>query len=119
MQPFGKTHHPALYKQIRQEGILILPTVRHLKNPTSAFSVESGMSEATIQYLKARIATLSEREKVVNLIIDEVYSSQRIEYSGGNFYGYENQNVTKTLLCFMKVLPRTARALRAVKSNKK
>ena len=26
---------------------------------------------------------------------------KRVEYSSGTFYGYENQNVTKTLLCFM------------------
>ena len=59
------------------------------------------MSKSTEQYLKARFSKLNEREKVVNLIIDEVYSSKRVEYSGGTFYGYENQNVTKTLLCFM------------------
>ena len=30
--------------------------------------------------------------------MDEVYSSKRVEYSGGTFYGYENQTITKTLL---------------------
>ena len=92
---------PALYKQILEEDILALPSQRHLKNLTSAFSVDAGMSKSTEQYLKARISKLNEREKVVDLIIDEVYSSKRVEYSSGTFYGYENQNVTKTLLCFM------------------
>ena len=45
--------------------------------------------------------SLNERQKTVNLILDEVYNSKRVEYSGGKFYGYENQQVTKTLLGFM------------------
>ena len=44
---------------------------------------------------------MEEREKIVNLEVDEVYSSKRVELSGENLYGYENQKVTKTLLCFM------------------
>ena len=48
-----------------------------------------------------RFSSLSDREKVVNLILDEVYSANRVEYSNGTFYGYENQTVTKTLLGFM------------------
>ena len=45
--------------------------------------------------------SLNEREKTVNLILDEVYNARRVEYSGGKFYGYENQQVTKTLIGFM------------------
>ena len=92
---------PALYRQIQKEGILTLPTKRHLNNLTSAFTVEAGITPATEQYLKHRIGSLKDREKVVNLMFDEVYSSKRVEYSNGTFYGYENQNVTKTMLCFM------------------
>ena len=95
---------PALYKQIRSEEILTLPTERHLKDLTKAFTVETGISEATVKYLKARFSKLNDREKVVNLMADEVYSSKRVEYSGGTFYGYENQTVTKTILCFMIIL---------------
>jgi len=92
---------PALYKQILKEDILALPSQRHLKNLTSAFTVEAGMSKANENYLRARLSNLTEREKVVNLMIDEVYSYKRVEFSGGNFFGYENQEVTRALLCFM------------------
>ena len=34
-------------------------------------------------------------------MLDEVYTSRRVEYSAGKFYGYENQTVTKTILGFM------------------
>ena len=63
--------------------------------------MEGDIPETTKQYLKTRIVSLNERQKIVNLILDEVYSSRRVEYSGGKFYGYENQQVTKTLLGVM------------------
>ena len=77
-----------------------------MESLTSSFKVEGGSVEGDIpqstkQYLKTRIVSLNEREKTVNLILDEVYNSRRVEYSGGKFYGYENQQVTKTLLGFM------------------
>ena len=77
-----------------------------MESLTSSFKVEGGSVEGDIpqstkQYLKTRIVSLNEREKTVNLILDEVYNARRVEYSGGKFYGYENQQVTKTLLGFM------------------
>jgi hypothetical protein len=45
--------------------------------------------------------SLQPRELLVNLMIDEVYTCKRVEYSGGSFFGYENQTPTSTLLCFM------------------
>ena len=53
---------PALYRQIQEEGVLTLPSQKHIKSLTSAFSVEAGMSESTEQYLKARFASLNPRE---------------------------------------------------------
>ena len=35
------------------------------------------------------------------LLINEVYSAKRVEYKPGRFYGKENDEVTKTLLCIM------------------
>ena len=96
-----KNTSPALYRQILQNEVLTLPSKSLLEKLTSAFSVDSGMSDATERYLKMRFSKLNDREKVVNLIVDEVYSSKRVEYSGGKIYGYENQAVTKTVLCFM------------------
>ena len=58
---------------------------RHLRNLTSAFKVDAGMSKATEQYLKTRFSKLKEREKIVNLVTDKVYSSKRVEYSSGTF----------------------------------
>ena len=96
----------ALYKQIYEEGILTVPAPKYLDSLTSAFKVEGGTVEGDVpqttkQYLKTRLSSLNERQKLVNLMLDEVYNAKRVEYSGGQFYGYENQTVTKTILGFM------------------
>ena len=91
----------ALYKQVHKEGILTIPAPNYLDKLTKPFTAETGFPESTKKYLRARFSRLSDREKVVNLILDEVYNSHRVEYSGGTFYGFENNKVTKTLLCFM------------------
>ena len=47
------------------------------------------------------IKEISERERHVVLLIDEIYTVQRVEYQSGKLYGYESQQTTKTLLCFI------------------
>ena len=101
-----KNMSPALYNQIWAEGILTIPAPKYLDHLTSAFKVEGGtvtgdVPETTKQYLKSRFSSLNERQKLVNLMLDEVYTCKRVEYSSGKFYGYENQTVTTTLLGFM------------------
>jgi hypothetical protein len=64
-------------------------------------TMETGLPSGTLEYLRIRISGLSERERLTSIIIDEVYSAKRIEYSNGKFYGFENSVATKTLLCFM------------------
>ena len=91
----------ATYKQILSDGVLTLPSIRHLQRLSNAFTVDLSFSPTTVAYLKARYQKLSERERITALVIDEVYSAKRVEYTGGNFYGNENDKVTKTLLCIM------------------
>ena len=94
---------PNLYKQIQTEGVLTLPTQRYIHKLTSAISVDTGLSEHTSRYLKARVAKLGEREKIGALLIDEVYVSKRCEFtrSDGRIYGMEEGQPTKTLLTVM------------------
>jgi hypothetical protein len=79
---------PALYRQILQEGLLTLPGRRHLQDLSASFTVDVGISSATEEYLKKRMISLQPRELLVNLMIDEVYTCKRVEYSGGSFFGY-------------------------------
>lgn len=51
--------------------------------------------------MRARKSKLAAKDCVVALLLDEIYSSQQAHYAHGRFYGNENQNVSKTLLCIM------------------
>ena len=92
---------PALYQQMIKENLLCLPSVRHLHSLSKGFAVETGLNKTTESYLAARVNLLSERERNVVLVIDEIYTAQRAEYHCGKLYGYDSQQLTKTLLCFM------------------
>ena len=52
--------------------------------------------------LKHQSESLSAQEKLVVLLLDEVYTAQRVEYSDGSFVGLTEDDVpTKTVLAFM------------------
>ena len=70
---------PALYKQILQDGLLTLPSISHLKRLSNAYSLETGLSDVTTAYLGERYKSLTDRQKVVSLIIDEVYIHSKLE----------------------------------------
>ena len=56
-----------------------------------------------MKYLEGRLSKLEEREKAVSIVMDEIYTCKRAEYSRstGKFYGLENQDPTKTLFTIM------------------
>ena len=92
---------PALYKQLLNDNFLSLPSIQRLKCLSTALTVEKGLAKSTENYLKGRISNLEAREKIVLIMIDEVYCEKRVEFTGGKLYGLENSDATKTLLCFM------------------
>ena len=53
-------------------------------------------------YLKERTCSLQSYEKIVTLMIDEIYTAKRVEYSNGAFVGLtSDREPTKTVLSFM------------------
>ncbi|XP_059098007.1 uncharacterized protein LOC131892234 [Tigriopus californicus] len=92
---------PCLYKQLRNEGILSLPSIKHVQRLSRALRVESGVSDATVKYLEQRAINLSPREKCVILIMDEMNVAQKLEYFNGRYYGQQEGEFTKTLLGLM------------------
>ena len=92
---------PSLYKQILQEDLLALPSQGHLRRLTQALNVSTGISAETVDYIKARVKGLSEREKIVVQMMDEIHTAQRVEYAGGRVEGMKGDNATKTLLGVM------------------
>ena len=88
----------SLYKKLKD--FFILPSVCTLRKLSSAAIFESGKLD--MQYLKVCTAGLNDRERIVTLMINEVYTAQRIEYSNGSFIGLtEDGGAAKTVLAFM------------------
>jgi len=78
-----------------------LPSIiRHIKRLSQALSVENGLTNDTKKYLQMRGAKLNDHEKCV-LIINEIFTTQHVEYSNSKFYGTEDGELTKTMLEFM------------------
>ena len=93
-----KLSSSSLYKRLSE--FFILPSTRRLQQLSTAFNVDTGNIDAS--YLKQRAATLTEGERTVVLLIDEVYTAQRVEYSNGSFIGLtEEGHPAKTVLAFM------------------
>ena len=92
---------PALYHQLRSEDYFCLPSESHIKRVSQALNAENSLTEETKKYFKMRSAKLNEREKCVVLIMDEMHTNQRIEYTNGKFFGLEEGKIVKTMLGFM------------------
>ena len=77
--------------------IFILPSCSRLRQLSCGTTVHCG--EISLQYMQQRISELTFKKKVVVLIIDEVYTAQRVEYCNGKFIGLtENGSIAKTVL---------------------
>ncbi len=97
-----KTTSTALYKHLLADSLLTLPSISHLQRLSKAFSAETGISASALSYLSLRIKDLSEKERIVTMMLDEIYSAKRVEYSGGKVYGLqEDGSTSKTVLAFM------------------
>ena len=62
---------PACYKQIISDGFVTFPSVVHMKRLTSAIDINSPSS---IAYLTVRFRKLDEKDNLVSILMDEVYS---------------------------------------------
>ena len=92
---------PALYRLILSDNLTTFPSEAHLKRLSGALTVDLDFSDTTIAYLKARFSRLSDRDKVVALLLDEVKTNQGIEYIRGAFFRSTKDGVTKGLLGVM------------------
>ena len=89
---------PKLYSHLR--NLFLLPSDRLLRQLSSSITVKA--DHVDLRYLKRRVESLSNDEKICTLLIDEIYTAKRIEYSNGCFYGItENGEKAKTVLVFM------------------
>jgi len=90
----------AAYTTLRDEDVLCLPSVSTLRKITRRVNEDQGLDSSA--YLTLRVSKLNEHERNVVLMIDEIYITKRVEYSGGEVKGLVTDgSVASTLLCFM------------------
>ena len=87
----------ALYKKLQE--VFILPSINKLQKLSIGTSVETG--KIALSYLHERTVNSTSEQKIVTLLVNEVYTSQRIEYSTGSFAGLTVDGaLVKTALTF-------------------
>jgi hypothetical protein len=59
---------------------------RYLWQLSATLHVGTSLPNATLAYLRKRVEGLSPRERLVAVIIDEVYSARQVEYMNGRFF---------------------------------
>ena len=85
---------------VKLKDLLILPSVRRLQQLSSGTSVAP--SEVDMQYLECRRKNVSDHEKLVIMLIDEVYTASRVEFVNGQMVGLtQDGKLSKTVLTFM------------------
>ena len=88
----------SLYEKLHE--FFILPSVRRLQSLSSSAAISSGQID--VEYLSQKTRNLPPHEKIVTLVMDEVYVAQRIEYTDGAFVGLAaDGSSAKTVLSFM------------------
>ena len=73
---------PACYKQLYIDGILTLPFPGHLRRLCLAIDVDAMTLTESARYKK-----IPEKDRVVSVLMDEVYSHQAVQYVNGKFWG--------------------------------
>jgi hypothetical protein len=93
-------HSPATYSFLRD--YLVLPNKSYLQKMTSSFHINANDRE-TNNYLQQVSSGLSEREKYVLLLADEIYIKKNLTFKAQNIVGCASNNtdIAKTVQTFM------------------
>lgn len=79
---------PGAYKKIRQSSFLTMPHPAYLQTFTSKMGTgNSGIDSSHWQYLRKKLTFLDERQRICNLLLDEVYVKPELTYKSGKLEG--------------------------------
>ena len=79
------TASSSAYRALLENEMLILPSERTLRRIT--YKLGSPTQNTSVNYLKARRAGLTSSQSSINLMLNEIYTAKRIEYSCIYFSG--------------------------------
>lgn len=97
------------YETLRQSGVISLPSQRTLRDYSHAITAKPGFSDAVDQQLMlaAKVATCREWEKLLVILIDEMYIKEDLVYDKhhGTLIGFVNLgDINDHLLAFERSL---------------
>lgn len=91
---------PSCYQSIVNDDVLCVPSVSTIRRLISKVPCKS--EESTSSYLKQRIANLNDYERLVLLMVDEIYVNKKLEFCGGTFFGIlDDGSCAGTIVSFM------------------
>lgn len=98
-------HSPAAYKAMLQSKCLVLPSERLLSSYTHPLSISPGVTNEREHYFKEVSSAMSELQKNVAVIIDEMYIKPEISYSAGSVHGFaDNCNTAVAATTMLTVM---------------
>lgn len=95
-------HSPSAYHALRNYGFF-LPHPRNLRKLIYNIDLSMEKLDGSIKYLQNRLKCLKPHEKIVTLIMDEIYISPQLNFKGGSIYGnaIDSSDFAKTVQVFM------------------
>ena len=79
---------PSNYRFMRESNTLNLPHPKYLqKIINKKVTLEPGLSQDQVNLMRERYRMITDREKLVNLLIDEIHVQPEVNYSGGVITG--------------------------------
>ena len=80
-----------------------LPSPDHLRRLCSAINMDTlSLNDYTIAYLTARYSKLQELEKLVSVLMDEVYSHQSVQYVNGKVMVQKMDRLQNSVVYYVK-----------------
>jgi hypothetical protein len=87
---------PSCYVALCSQGLLYLPHTRTLRKLTAAISITPGMcSNEQAKFLTTRCSQLTERERYVQIMIDEIHVAPNVTFKSGNITGVASNSDTE------------------------
>ena len=93
------------YKALYDSNTLTLPSPSNLSKILCFLKPDISINSTTnIEYMKAKCERLSENDRLVNLMIDEIYVKKRVSFKGGCVTGFSDNRLNEeatTIQSFM------------------
>ena len=102
---------PKLYRDFAKNSGLILPSWSHIRRFTSFTKFRGKVGPISYKYFKMHCKKLDTKDKILHMAIDEVYTVQFLEMSGGSFFWQNwltinNDDAVYSCELHCKILPR-------------